>query len=108
MLRNARVLLWLLLMLGILCLVSSCTETEPNPLPTDPKSVAAMAKVRARLMAPESGRFRNVRQRFQGLYCGEVSGLNAAKEYRGWYRFAVMPDGTVLMEPRDMLPRNCR
>jgi hypothetical protein len=89
-------------------LVFACAPEPPAPLPTDPQSTAAIVAVRARLIGPNAARFRNVRRSASDttVTCGEVAAMNAAQEYVGWRRWAVV-DGRAAIQP-DSLPDACR
>jgi hypothetical protein len=98
---------WVLFLLTVATalLAGSCAPPEPQP-EEDSATAAALTHVKARLMAGESARFRNLHF-VDGTLCGEVAALNAAKDYTGWRRFAVQ--GTVArIAPNDSLPTDCR
>jgi hypothetical protein len=104
MLKSERILLYLVAALAVVWLLASCAAPEPT-MEEDSATAAALTHVKARLMAGESARFRQLHF-VDGILCGEVAALNAAKEYVGWRRFAVV--GSRALITPDSLPSDCR
>jgi hypothetical protein len=93
---------WLLLALV------ACVEPLPE-LPTDSASVSGLQSVRARLMAPETALFRQVRLSADSAVCGEVAAMNAAQEYVGWRQFRVVAGRAFIAKADpDSLLSGCR